>query len=697
MATNFMGPSTSVTAADGAAESAVQSSLDSKKGENGVMNIVVPSKDSGDAALSGDGIDAATQNAAWEKAQAALKKVNPNASTNSSSIYIAQPQTPSDVQAAMMQYYPWMAQYGFGTAPYVPMAGGSGMYQAPPHGYPPPPPFCYYQNPSGLGPVRGGANNLGFGRPFRPRPPPPPAAFRPTPPPPRPTRPPTANSGSSARPTGIGTLNEHRGVAPALGSTPVRFNIRPSAMTVNTAPAANVLQRANIPDNVRRYVERAYLAVEKKEDREKLEEYLKKKLNPLLASGAAKAVNWDKEPLPSEVNFELKTEWTPASELRKSAAIDSSSRWRSSPEKSKHDYPSRSRSPIRRKEKKRKGSPTIRIGSSERSSSDSDVQLVKHSSKKEAAQKNKRKKKRKNLEKSKWVVDERSDLRREERARRFARDDELTRRIRQAEMRRRLQHNGEVHDNISVIVGTSTDIEKSFFRLTAAPDPSTVRPAHILERSLKLVQRRYAENGDYRYANDQLKSIRQDLMIQCIRTDFTVQVYETHARVAIEHSDREEFNQCQSQLKLLYKEVPHSRNEFEFTAYRLLYYIAVANTIDQITLLSDLTVETRKDPCVAFALRVREAWALGNHVRLFKLYQEAPRMASYVMDLFIERERKVALIACLKSYRPSISVSALAAKFALSEAKMCEWLNTLGIKTEEGGTVDCRVHSNTFG
>ena len=59
-----------------------------------------------------------------------------------------------------------------------------------------------------------------------------------------------------------------------------------------------------------------------------------------------------------------------------------------------------------------------------------------------------------------------------------------------------------------------------------------------------------------------------------IRNDFTIQVYETHVRLAIVTGDRDSLNQCQSQLRCLYETVVKgNENESEFIGYRLLYYI----------------------------------------------------------------------------------------------------------------------------
>lgn len=62
-----------------------------------------------------------------------------------------------------------------------------------------------------------------------------------------------------------------------------------------------------------------------------------------------------------------------------------------------------------------------------------------------------------------------------------------------------------------------------------------VRPLSVLKKSFNFVLDKYGKTNDYRYICDQLKAIRQDLTVQVIQNEFTIEVYETHARIAIKN------------------------------------------------------------------------------------------------------------------------------------------------------------------
>lgn len=71
---------------------------------------------------------------------------------------------------------------------------------------------------------------------------------------------------------------------------------------------------------------------------------------------------------------------------------------------------------------------------------------------------------------------------------------------------------------------------------------------------------------------------------------------------------------------------------------------------DLTTVLATLTKECKQDSCIDFALKVRSAWSLNNYHRFLLLYGKAPKMAGYLLDWFVDRERKNALKAITKSY-----------------------------------------------
>jgi hypothetical protein len=192
------------------------------------------------------------------------------------------------------------------------------------------------------------------------------------------------------------------------------------------------------------------------------------------------------------------------------------------------------------------------------------------------------------------------------------------------------------------VVGTCQTLEKRYFRLTSAPIPSQVRPEYILRQTLDLLKKKWKKENNYSYICDQFKSMRQDLTVQRIRNDFTVNVYEIHARIALEKGDLGEYNQCQTQLRALYAQ-NLGGNPVEFKAYRILYFIHTSNRTALNDILTDLTIAEKGEEAIKHALDVRSALALGNYHRFFRLYLDTPNMGAYLMDMFVVRERLAAL------------------------------------------------------
>ena len=238
---------------------------------------------------------------------------------------------------------------------------------------------------------------------------------------------------------------------------------------------------------------------------------------------------------------------------------------------------------------------------------------------------------------------------------------------------------------VGPVVGRSQKLEKNYFRLTSAPNPDDVRPLPILKQTLELLKKKWRAESNYVYICDQFKSLRQDLTVQHIKDDFTIMVYEIHARIALEKGDLGEYNQCQTQLRALYKQ-GLGGHPVEFKAYRILYFIHTCNRTDMNDVLSELTPADKQEDAIKHALQVRSALALGNYHKFFKLYLKVPNMGAYLMDMFVERERLAALAQICKGYG-SLKHSPLAAdilfRYSRTEIKLRFVTDELAFDTDE--------------
>ena len=211
-------------------------------------------------------------------------------------------------------------------------------------------------------------------------------------------------------------------------------------------------------------------------------------------------------------------------------------------------------------------------------------------------------------------------------------------------------------------------------------------------------------------------------------------------------------NQCQTQLKELYKTVPSVtdisakkdeadgndqnattkpadyddvpatttissssswENEDEFIAYRLLYYVYLSTndkysggSSDMFHIMLSLTVEQKKHSAIAHALQVREAVACSDYYRFFRyLHTTSPNLGIFLTDLLVPTMRMRGLRRMVRAYRPSVELNVCLQHLGLDSGsddvgsaaaieQGTEWLTSCGAIVKDGKvlTKDSEVH-----
>jgi len=162
------------------------------------------------------------------------------------------------------------------------------------------------------------------------------------------------------------------------------------------------------------------------------------------------------------------------------------------------------------------------------------------------------------------------------------------------------------------------------------------------------------------------------MIIQHIKNDFTLKVYETHARIALERHDLDQFNQCQTQLVLLYAD-GFKGKENEFLAYRIIYLSLQNIKYDIVDLLKEVKNKTglRNVPEIKHAMNLRKALNESNFFEFFKLYKLAPNMGSLLIEPFLNKYRMKALQVISVGYFTETSLDFVLEKLAFTNREIC--------------------------
>jgi len=192
------------------------------------------------------------------------------------------------------------------------------------------------------------------------------------------------------------------------------------------------------------------------------------------------------------------------------------------------------------------------------------------------------------------------------------------------------------------------------------------RPEPVLKQAFEVICAKWNQYRDWSYVGQTLRSIRQDLTVQMIRSIFTVQVYEFCARTALEMNDFTQFEECSAKLEELHSdvEIGASTNMVEFLASRLLYLTLQGDTLQSNIFLRKHSLvfgkaARGKRPFAYLAMRLTTHVKQGNLTAVLQLVDAASKdeVASLapLLKPLVETVRLRQLIALCRACRPSVS------------------------------------------
>jgi len=160
------------------------------------------------------------------------------------------------------------------------------------------------------------------------------------------------------------------------------------------------------------------------------------------------------------------------------------------------------------------------------------------------------------------------------------------------------------------------------------------------------------------------------LTVQNIKTAFTTEVYETHARIALEMRDLATFSQCLLVVSSLYENGIEG-HRLEFISYGILYALHLNDKKSVILHTQSLSPEDLKNKNVSHAMEVVKAAEKGNYHQFFSLYLDSPNMSDFILDLMLDNMRKRALKTITTVYKDPVPISKICTELLFKNKQEC--------------------------